>query len=103
MGIGLQNREGLIGKPPNFRVESMVGLPKRRSGAGVSQVGRAIFGEVIQCPVGNQIESARMHVCLKLLIPDLGVVFGQPGSQFLKLTQGQGLYLALQFFHAAHD
>ncbi|MCU1329698.1 MAG: hypothetical protein JWN34_5068 [Bryobacterales bacterium] len=44
-----------------------------------------------------------MHVCLKLLIPDLGVVFGQPGSQFLKLTRGQGLYLALQFFHAAHD
>jgi len=33
MGIVLQNLEGLIGKRPNFRVEIIVGLPKRRSRA----------------------------------------------------------------------
>ena len=44
-----------------------------------------------------------MNVGVKLPIPDLGVVFCQPGSQFLKLIRREGLDLALQFFHAAHD
>ena len=33
MGIVFQNLEGFIGKLPNFRVESIVSFPKRRSGA----------------------------------------------------------------------
>jgi hypothetical protein len=38
----------------------------------------------------NSGSKGRLHVGVKPPIPDLGVVFGQPRSQFLKLTRRQG-------------
>lgn len=54
--------------------------------------------KILQRLIGDHVQLARSRVREELPIPDLGIEFGQPGTQFLKFIRRQGLDPDFEFF-----
>lgn len=67
-----------------------------------SQVRGPALRKILQRLIGDSVQPARKRVRMELPVPNLGIVFREPGTQFLKLPRRQGFDLAFEFFHSAH-
>jgi len=67
-----------------------------------SQVRGPALRKILQHLIGDSIQPARNRVRTELPVPDFGVEFRDPGTQFLKFTRGQRFDSDFEFFHAAH-
>jgi hypothetical protein len=62
-------------------------LAKTKERRDASQVRRPALRKILQRLICNGVQPARKRVRMELPVPDLGIVFRKPGTQFLKFIR----------------